>query len=83
MKLQNLKFHIYKAKYICIGANKCFCFNLKMWVKYFVNVVWISVDRSRVIRTVMAAVWQQVLAQDARYNAYRAPNNPQFSTNLA
>ena len=27
----------------------------------------------------MAAVWQQVLAIDARYNAYRSPNNPQFS----
>ena len=27
----------------------------------------------------MAAVWQQVLALDARFNAYRAPNNPQFS----
>ncbi len=26
----------------------------------------------------MAAVWQQVLALDARYNAYRTPNNPQF-----
>ena len=26
-----------------------------------------------------AAVWQQALALDARYNAYRAPNNPQFS----
>ena len=24
-------------------------------------------------------VWQQALALDARYNAYRAPNNPQFS----
>ncbi|XP_033118477.1 WD repeat-containing protein 13-like [Anneissia japonica] len=28
----------------------------------------------------MAAVWQQVLAVDARYNAYRTPNNPQFRT---
>jgi len=28
----------------------------------------------------MASVWQQVLAQDARYNNYRAPNNPQFRT---
>ncbi|XP_064611982.1 WD repeat-containing protein 13-like [Liolophura sinensis] len=28
----------------------------------------------------MAAVWQQVLALDAKYNAYRAPNNPQFRT---
>ncbi|XP_006824011.1 WD repeat-containing protein 13-like [Saccoglossus kowalevskii] len=28
----------------------------------------------------MAAVWQQVLAVDARYNAYRSPNNPQFRT---
>ena len=27
---------------------------------------------------VMAAVWQQALALDARYNAYRTPNNPQF-----
>ena len=27
----------------------------------------------------MSATWQQVLALDARYNAYRAPNNPQFS----
>lgn len=26
----------------------------------------------------MTAVWQQVLALDARYNTYRAPNNPQF-----
>jgi len=25
-----------------------------------------------------ASAWQQVLALDARYNAYRAPNNPQF-----
>ncbi|XP_046581880.1 LOW QUALITY PROTEIN: WD repeat-containing protein 13-like [Haliotis rubra] len=28
----------------------------------------------------MAALWQQVLALDAKYNAYRAPNNPQFRT---
>ncbi|XP_069503614.1 WD repeat-containing protein 13 isoform X1 [Ambystoma mexicanum] len=28
----------------------------------------------------MAAVWQQVLAVDARYNAYRTPNYPQFRT---
>lgn len=28
----------------------------------------------------MTAVWQQVLALDARYNAYRAPSNPQFRT---
>ncbi|CAN0026813.1 unnamed protein product [Lampetra planeri] len=28
----------------------------------------------------MASVWQQVLAVDARYNAYRTPNNPQFRT---
>ncbi|KAK6171153.1 hypothetical protein SNE40_019402 [Patella caerulea] len=28
----------------------------------------------------MAGVWQQVLALDAKYNAYRAPNNPQFRT---
>ncbi|XP_013417512.1 WD repeat-containing protein 13-like [Lingula anatina] len=28
----------------------------------------------------MAAVWQQVLAVDARFNAYRVPNNPQFRT---
>ncbi|XP_061470295.1 WD repeat-containing protein 13 isoform X3 [Rhineura floridana] len=28
----------------------------------------------------MAAVWQQVLAVDARYNAYRTPNFPQFRT---
>ncbi|KAK2182029.1 hypothetical protein NP493_369g00025 [Ridgeia piscesae] len=28
----------------------------------------------------MAAVWQQALALDARYNAYRTPNNPQFRT---
>ncbi|XP_054718052.1 WD repeat-containing protein 13-like [Uloborus diversus] len=28
----------------------------------------------------MAAVWQQVLALDARYNTYRTPNNPQFRT---
>ncbi|CAH1794227.1 unnamed protein product [Owenia fusiformis] len=28
----------------------------------------------------MAAVWQQALALDARYNAHRAPNNPQFRT---
>ncbi|XP_077979808.1 WD repeat-containing protein 13-like isoform X2 [Glandiceps talaboti] len=28
----------------------------------------------------MAAVWQQVLAVDARYNAYRTPHNPQFRT---
>ncbi len=27
----------------------------------------------------MAAVWQQVLALDARYNTYRAPNSPQCS----
>lgn len=27
-----------------------------------------------------ASAWQQVLALDARYNAYRAPNNPQFRT---
>lgn len=26
----------------------------------------------------MGAVWQQVLALDARYNAYRAPNNTHF-----
>lgn len=26
----------------------------------------------------MTASWQQALALDARYNAYRAPNNPQF-----
>lgn len=26
----------------------------------------------------MGTVWQQVLALDARYNAYRAPNNPHF-----
>ncbi|CAL1540519.1 unnamed protein product [Lymnaea stagnalis] len=26
------------------------------------------------------AVWQQVLALDAKFNAYRAPNNPQFRT---
>jgi len=29
----------------------------------------------------MAAVWQQALALDAKYNAYRTPNNPQFSKN--
>ena len=29
------------------------------------------------------AVWQQALALDARYNAYRAPNNPQFSKHLS
>ncbi|XP_042910127.1 WD repeat-containing protein 13 [Parasteatoda tepidariorum] len=28
----------------------------------------------------MASVWQQILAVDARYNAYRAPSNPQFRT---
>ncbi|KAL5018934.1 hypothetical protein ScPMuIL_004656 [Solemya velum] len=28
----------------------------------------------------MAAVWQQVLALDAKYNAYRTPNSPQFRT---
>eukprot|EP00106_Octopus_bimaculoides_P005789 XP_014773231.1 PREDICTED: WD repeat-containing protein 13-like [Octopus bimaculoides] len=28
----------------------------------------------------MAAVWQQVLALDAKYNAYRAPNSPHFRT---
>ncbi|KAF6721233.1 WD repeat-containing protein 13 [Oryzias melastigma] len=28
----------------------------------------------------MAAVWQQVLAVDARYNAYRTPTFPQFRT---
>ncbi|CAH1274180.1 WDR5 [Branchiostoma lanceolatum] len=28
----------------------------------------------------MAAVWQQILAQDARYNAYRLPGSPQFRT---
>ncbi|XP_060039630.1 WD repeat-containing protein 13 isoform X1 [Erinaceus europaeus] len=28
----------------------------------------------------MAAVWQQVLAVDARYNAYRTPSFPQFRT---
>ncbi|XP_076454343.1 WD repeat-containing protein 13-like [Babylonia areolata] len=28
----------------------------------------------------MAAVWQQVLAIDAKFNAYRAPNCPQFRT---
>ncbi|XP_060067146.1 WD repeat-containing protein 13-like [Ylistrum balloti] len=28
----------------------------------------------------MAAVWQQALALDAKYNAYRTPNNPQFRT---
>lgn len=28
----------------------------------------------------MGAVWQQVLALDARYNAYRAPNNTHFRT---
>lgn len=28
----------------------------------------------------MAAVWQQVLAVDARYNAYRTPAHPQFRT---
>ncbi|XP_071797828.1 WD repeat-containing protein 13-like isoform X2 [Asterias amurensis] len=28
----------------------------------------------------MAAVWQQVLALDARYNTYRAPNSPQCRT---
>ncbi|RUS89722.1 hypothetical protein EGW08_002540 [Elysia chlorotica] len=26
------------------------------------------------------AVWQQVLALDAKFNAYRSPNNPQFRT---
>jgi len=26
-----------------------------------------------------SVVWQQVLALDARFNAYRAHNNPQFS----
>lgn len=26
----------------------------------------------------MGAVWQQVLALDARYNTYRAPNNTHF-----
>lgn len=30
-------------------------------------------------KRIMAANWQQVLALDAKYNAYRAPNNPQFS----
>jgi hypothetical protein len=30
----------------------------------------------------MAAVWQQALALDAKFNAYRTPNNPQFSMNL-
>ena len=29
-----------------------------------------------------AAVWQQALALDARYNAYRAPSHPQFSEYL-
>ncbi|KAG1659529.1 WD repeat-containing protein 13 [Nymphon striatum] len=28
----------------------------------------------------MAGVWQQCLALDARYNAHRVPNNPQFRT---
>lgn len=28
----------------------------------------------------MATVWQQVLAIDARYNAYRSPNDPNFRT---
>ncbi|XP_063443917.1 WD repeat-containing protein 13-like [Mytilus trossulus] len=28
----------------------------------------------------MAAVWQQALALDAKFNAYRTPNNPQFRT---
>jgi len=28
-----------------------------------------------------AGVWQQALGLDARYNAYRTPNNPQFSKN--
>ncbi|XP_041364617.1 WD repeat-containing protein 13-like [Gigantopelta aegis] len=28
----------------------------------------------------MAALWQQVLALDAKFNAYRTPNNPQFRT---
>ncbi|XP_071815064.1 WD repeat-containing protein 13-like [Apostichopus japonicus] len=28
----------------------------------------------------MASSWQQILALDARYNAYRTPNSPQFRT---
>ncbi|KAH9379273.1 hypothetical protein HPB48_020917 [Haemaphysalis longicornis] len=28
----------------------------------------------------MATIWQQVLAIDARYNAYRSPNDPNFRT---
>ncbi|XP_035217749.1 WD repeat-containing protein 13-like isoform X2 [Stegodyphus dumicola] len=28
----------------------------------------------------MTTIWQQVLALDARYNTYRAPNNPHFRT---
>ncbi|KAI0220358.1 WD repeat-containing protein 13 [Lamellibrachia satsuma] len=35
---------------------------------------------ARICVNAMAAVWQQVLALDARYNAYRTPNNPQFRT---
>ena len=27
----------------------------------------------------MAVVYQQILALDVKYNAYRSPNNPQFS----
>ena len=27
----------------------------------------------------MATLWQQAVAQDARYNAYRTPDNPQYS----
>lgn len=27
----------------------------------------------------MTAVWQQALALDAKFNAYRTPSNPQFS----
>lgn len=30
----------------------------------------------------MTAVWQQALALDAKFNAYRTPNNPQFSKNI-
>mgnify|MGYP001795052358 FL=1 len=28
--------------------------------------------------TGMATLWQQVVALDARYNAYRVPDNPQY-----
>ncbi|XP_006261334.1 WD repeat-containing protein 13 isoform X1 [Alligator mississippiensis] len=41
---------------------------------------WSSPEHPPAARWGMAAVWQQVLAVDARYNAYRTPGFPQFRT---